>query len=222
MPGYPDDPAASVSTSAYEGRRLREVSFASSTLTLGRCRAVDFFGDGSFYLLDTPGHAVGHMCGLARTTAAPDATFVFLGGDCAHHGAEFRPTAYLPLPESLAPSPVPRTRPGVCPGAVFADVHRLRPAPTSCTEPFVLVCGDAAHDVEAARESVAKMGEFDAREDVLTVIAHDESMVDVVGTFPQTAANGWKSKQWREKGLWRFLGDLGDAVESRGDGGRGD
>lgn len=213
MLGHPENPEAPISKSAYEGRNLREISFAESILVLGRCNAVDFFGDGSFYLLDTPGHAVGHMCGLARTTASPEATFIFLGGDCAHHGGEFRPTQYLPLPESLSPSPIPRTHPGVCPGALFANVHRLHPSPTSSTEPFLLASEDAAYDLKAARESVTKLGDFDAHENILTLIAHDDTMVNVVGTFPNTLANDWKSKGWREKGIWKFLGDLGEAVE---------
>lgn len=55
---------------------------------------------------------------------------------------------------------------------------------------------------------------FDAHDNVLTIIAHDDTMVNVVGVFPNTLANDWKSKGWREKGLWRFLGDFGVAVEA--------
>ncbi|OQU95875.1 hypothetical protein CLAIMM_02039 [Cladophialophora immunda] len=43
--------------------------------------AVDFFGDGSFYLVDSPGHLRGHMNALLRV--APD-KWVYLGGDCCH------------------------------------------------------------------------------------------------------------------------------------------
>lgn len=43
-------------------------------------RCSRLFGDGSFYLLEAPGHATGHMCGLARTTADPP-LFVFMGAD---------------------------------------------------------------------------------------------------------------------------------------------
>ena len=190
------------------------MSFAESLLVLGRCKAIDFFGDGSFYLLDTPGHAVGHLSGLARTTASPDATFMFLGGDCAHHGGEFRPTPYLPIPESLSPSPIPGTCSGVCPGALFAHVHRLHPSPSSSTEPFLLASESAAHDIREARDSITKMGDFDAQENILTMIAHDNTMVDVVGTFPDMKANDWESKGWRKKGMWKFLTDLGEAVEA--------
>lgn len=60
-----------------------------------------------------------------------------------------------------------------------------------------------------------KMEEFDAHETVLTMIAHDDTMVNVVGTFPNTSANDWKKKGWREKGMWRFLRDFGEAVETK-------
>lgn len=110
---------------------------------------------------------------------------------------------------------MPRTHPGLCPGALFANIHHLHPSPSSSTEPFLLVTEGAAHDVRAARESVTKMGEFDAHENVLTMIAHDDTMVNIVGTFPNTLANDWKDKGWREKGLWKYLGDLGEAVEAK-------
>lgn len=44
-------------------------------------RTHDFFGDGSFYLLDAPGHLLGHMMGLART--AQD-EYIVMGGDACH------------------------------------------------------------------------------------------------------------------------------------------
>lgn len=211
MPGFPTDPNSSIAESAYKGRTLREISFQDSGLKIGRCSALDFFGDGSFYLLDTPGHAIGHMCGLCRTSANPD-SFMFLGGDCAHHGGEIRPTPYLPLPPSLDPSPIPRVHAGVCPGSLFASIHRLHPSERASTEPFLLPRADAAVDVDAARESITKLGEFDGYENVFTVLAHDDSVLDVVGKFPERAY-GWKEKGWREKTLWRFLRDFGPAVK---------
>lgn len=43
--------------------------------------AVDYFGDGSLYIIDTPGHITGHVNLLARTGPKK---WVFLGGDCCH------------------------------------------------------------------------------------------------------------------------------------------
>jgi hypothetical protein len=36
---------------------------------IGGFRSYDWFGDASFYLLNTPGHTVDHLSALARTTA---------------------------------------------------------------------------------------------------------------------------------------------------------
>lgn len=44
--------------------------------------AIDYFGDGSFYLIDSPGHLLGHINALVRVGPQK---WVFLGGDAAHH-----------------------------------------------------------------------------------------------------------------------------------------
>ncbi|KAK5168294.1 uncharacterized protein LTR77_006863 [Saxophila tyrrhenica] len=43
--------------------------------------AIDFFGDGSVYIIDAPGHLQGHVNLLARL--GPE-KWVYLGGDCCH------------------------------------------------------------------------------------------------------------------------------------------
>ncbi|RYP65711.1 hypothetical protein DL771_008156 [Monosporascus sp. 5C6A] len=43
--------------------------------------AIDFFGDGSVYVIDSPGHLYGHVNLLARIG---DRKYVYLGGDCCH------------------------------------------------------------------------------------------------------------------------------------------
>ncbi|KAK5382288.1 hypothetical protein LTR20_006080 [Exophiala xenobiotica] len=42
---------------------------------------VDFFGDGSVYIVDSPGHLFGHVNLLAKTGPQK---WVYLGGDCCH------------------------------------------------------------------------------------------------------------------------------------------
>ncbi|EXJ65840.1 uncharacterized protein A1O5_11081 [Cladophialophora psammophila CBS 110553] len=42
---------------------------------------VDFFGDGSLYVVDSPGHLFGHVNLLARLSHTK---WVYLGGDCCH------------------------------------------------------------------------------------------------------------------------------------------
>jgi glyoxylase-like metal-dependent hydrolase (beta-lactamase superfamily II) len=56
-PGYPKNPDAVVSQSALEGRELVELDFAGVGLEIGGFKALDFFGDGSFYLLQATGHS---------------------------------------------------------------------------------------------------------------------------------------------------------------------
>ncbi|KZV92074.1 Metallo-hydrolase/oxidoreductase [Exidia glandulosa HHB12029] len=43
-------------------------------------RALDFFGDGTLYIVDAPGHLPGHINALVRTEAG----WVYLAGDTAH------------------------------------------------------------------------------------------------------------------------------------------
>ena len=208
VPGYPTVEDSPVAESAYKDRNLREIDFDSESqgLKLGQLRALDFYGDGSFYLLDTPGHAQGHICGLARTSANPP-EFIFMGGDIAHHGGEFRPTQYLPLPENIVPNPLvpPYSRQAhVCPGSIFEEIHPKR----STTEPYYVPTSQGVHqDAKDAKVSIDKMTEFDAQDDIFVNVAHDSSLHDVVEFFPKTA-NEWSKKHWKEEGRWRFLRDF--------------
>jgi hypothetical protein len=208
VPGYPTNESCPVHESAWKDRTLREIDFDSEGkgLRIGKYKAMDFYGDGSFYLLDTPGHAIGHVCGLARTSAEPP-EFIFMGGDIAHHGGEFRPTQFLPLPESIVPSPLvaPYTRQApVCPGAIFEAVHPKK----SSTEPFYTpVLKGVHHDGEQTKKTIDELGEFDAQDNVFINIAHDTSLYDVIEFFPKTA-NGWSQKRWKQEGTWRFLRDF--------------
>ncbi|MCJ1356328.1 MAG: hypothetical protein MMC33_006323 [Icmadophila ericetorum] len=215
LPGFPANPKSPILETDYANREFVELNFEESGLKLGRFGAVDYFGDGSFYLLDAPGHTIAHVCGLARTTTNPD-TFIFMGGDACHHGGEFRPTKYLPLPKEISPHPFhteasdAATMPP-CPGSIFEAIHHnKRP-----DEPFLYVPNDdsgATYDVKEATESIAKLTEFDCNEDVFTVIAHDPYLRGIVDFFP-SSANEWKSKGWAKKGKWAFLKDFRPAVE---------
>jgi 3-hydroxyisobutyrate dehydrogenase len=44
-------------------------------------RSIDYFGDGSFYIVDSPGHLPGHINGLVRIAAN---RFVYLASDSCH------------------------------------------------------------------------------------------------------------------------------------------
>ncbi|KAF2086602.1 hypothetical protein K490DRAFT_66385 [Saccharata proteae CBS 121410] len=218
-PGYPINPDAPLNEADWANRELRELDFGTEGkdletegkgLKIGRFQAVDFWGDGSFYLLSSPGHAVGHMCGLARVDSAQGQdSFVFMGGDCCHHPAEFRPTPYLPLPTTITPSPLPKhpKYSRSCPGELFQHLHPTR----SADEPFYHVTPSFPHDLNSCNWSIAGCEEFDADPNVLVVMAHDESLLGVMPFFPATL-EGWEREGLGVKGRWRFLGDFGEGV----------
>ncbi|KAL2167187.1 hypothetical protein VTG60DRAFT_1599 [Thermothelomyces hinnuleus] len=219
-PGYPTDPEALVLDSDAQGRPVREISFSGDRhLRIGRFDAFDYFGDGSFYLLDAPGHAVGHLCALARTTANPP-SFVFLGADACHHAGVLRPTSYLPLPRkpllsgeeqvaaSLSAAAAARS---VCPGELLAGLTKTgRPDETF----FDVAEGPIFKDHGAAMDTVGKIQELDASDDVFVVMAHDLTLRDRIPLFPEEL-NDWKERGLRSSTRWLFLRDFEGVVRQQ-------
>lgn len=76
LPGWPVDPQAADTTSdLYEGRKTLELEFKADDPKVSEIsgfRSYDWWGDGSFYILSTPGHATGHLSALARTASGPE------------------------------------------------------------------------------------------------------------------------------------------------------
>ncbi|KAJ3534052.1 hypothetical protein NM208_g7712 [Fusarium decemcellulare] len=206
-PGYPANPYGLILETDYSGRGFREIDFTGGP-QIGGFNAFDFFGDGSFYLLDSPGHAVGHMSALARTTPS---TYIFMGGDGCHHCGSLRPSKHLPLPDEVSPSPFsvpPHARGSICPGELLEAIHPKN----SRTEPYYFELSEAqGRDVPKAEATIDKMIGFDAKEDVFVVLAHDKSLVDIIDFFPKSA-NEWKEKGWKETSRWRFLEDFKEAA----------
>ncbi|KAJ7208990.1 beta-lactamase-like protein [Mycena pura] len=187
------------------GRKLVPLDFANSELEFGGFKSHDFFGDGSFYLLDVPGHLDGHICALARVTPT---SFVFLAGDACFHPGLLRPTAELhqhfPCPEELLTT----TRRSISAAHFPSD-----PSPDSSDEfdlatrtmPLLDIAETGYfQDPPLARGAIQKIRTFDINPDVLVVIGHDESLMSVVGSLPATL-DGWKSKGWKERLIWAFL-----------------
>lgn len=216
-PGWPTNPDAAVLDSDIAGRTVREISFSANPLKIGSFDAFDFFGDGSFYLLDAPGHIKGHLCGLARTTANP-ASFVFMGADACHHPGILRPTDYLPLPRSITPSPLSSTHAAdgsiiACPGSILQTLC-LDQNPTV---PFFEVANSVLFsDHDAAMETVRKIQELDATPDVLVVLAHDLSLRERVPLFPEKV-NDWRKLGLKENIRWLFCGDFERALQFTGE-----
>jgi glyoxylase-like metal-dependent hydrolase (beta-lactamase superfamily II) len=216
VPAWPTDPASHINETIWEGRTLWEIDFdvEGKGLKIGKFEAWDVYGDGSFYLLNTPGHTVGRLSALARTTADPP-TFIFMGGDIAHHGGEFRPTEYMPLPNEISPNPFASSMARAaltCPGDIFVAIHPNK----SRTEPFfdpTPALGAWHHCPHEAKRSIDKMTEFDAYEHIFPVIAHDNSLYGVVDVYPKQA-NDWLAKGWKDKTRWGWLNEFDPGHEA--------
>lgn len=120
LPGYPSKEDSPFHEADFAERDVVEVPF-SDDLKIGRFQAHDYFGDGSLYVLNVPGHAIGHISALVRTT--PD-TFVFLGGDVCHFTGVIRPTKHIPLPDEIpAEAVLDRLIARPCPCSAFLSSH---------------------------------------------------------------------------------------------------
>ena len=203
LPGYPTNAESMIPDEAFRGRKVNEVDFTGSTLRIADLEAMDWFGEGSFYLLSTPGHAVGHLSALARTTAdngGGDCSFILLAGDVCHHAGELRPTDLEPLPSEI-PADAKHTYKS---RSAYCELH-----PYQCvSRPFYCPsAGEFNMDAEMMKETIQKVAKLDTDPNVFVVLAHDHWLLDVVDLFPQ-AANDWKEKGWKEKAKWRFLLDF--------------
>lgn len=214
LPGYPTNPDSTILEANYTGRDLIELDF-SGDLKIGKMSAIDYFGDGSFYFLDSPGHAVGHICALARVTSDPP-SFILMGGDAVHHGGELRPSRYLPLPDEISPHPFTSLARSVCPGSMFDNILRDGDRCKTIYEPARQTKVQMNYDVDEAIRTIEKLQEADVRDNILFVAAHDASLLDIVDFFP-LKANNFMQKGWVEKARWRFLMDFAEAVGYEGD-----
>ena len=208
-PGFKTGPGAKAITlhEASQGRELIELDFDGSEarLKVAGLRAIDWFEDGSFYILEAPGHTTEHIMALARTSADK---FVLLAGDSAHHCGEFRPTPLTPLPDNISPSPLEdSTSASVCPCSLFERIH---PNPGSFrTTPFYEAAAPMVEDPVAHRATLDALKTLDASPDVFVILAHDASLLDVLEFFPTADLTGWEKRPSRKDiGQWRFLNDF--------------
>ncbi|THH10032.1 hypothetical protein EW145_g1592 [Phellinidium pouzarii] len=84
QPGYPDNPKSVFPANLLPEDRTDFLNTNDDTWKpIGPFpNAFDYFGDGSLYIVDAPGHLPGHMNILARTS--PDGGWIYLAGDSAH------------------------------------------------------------------------------------------------------------------------------------------
>jgi len=83
-PGFPSDPDAHFHSDLFPERRTPYISPDDPEMVpIGPfAKALDYYSDGSLYIVDAPGHIPGHLSLLARTS--PDGAWVFLAADAAH------------------------------------------------------------------------------------------------------------------------------------------
>ncbi|KAF3020927.1 hypothetical protein E8E14_003880 [Neopestalotiopsis sp. 37M] len=203
-PGWPSNPEGIVRDSDAAGRTIHEVTFdseeGSGFVRIGPFTGFDYFGNGSFYLLNAPGHAIGHMCGLARVQPSPNASFVLMGADACHHPGVLRPSPYFPLPAKVPHA----QRPGYCPGELLQQLTLEESATSSF---FTLPRNMIFPDHEAALETIRKIQELDASDRVFVIIAHDLSIRASIPLFPKTV-NDWQERRLKTETRWHFCSDF--------------
>jgi len=118
-----------------------------------------------------------------------------MGDDSCHHSGEFRPSKYMPFPSSISPTPLHTKI-----GAYFEDLLR----DGDKTKPFNGIArledgNSVALDVDEVERMVEKVVEADVRDEVLVVMAHDDSMLPVMDIFPKYA-NDFMKNSWVDEG----------------------
>ncbi|EJT98397.1 hypothetical protein DACRYDRAFT_118682 [Dacryopinax primogenitus] len=137
--------------------------------------AWDWFGDGSLWLAQAPGHCPGHMVALGRVSTSPD-TYVLLGGDTCHS----RPI-YSPFPSPSARWPC----------ACWADPSEGPDAKPSHTMHL---------DLPLTYESIARLTRMEMEENVMCVLAHETEVARELGIGIGQMKGGWEA--WKELG-WK-------------------
>ncbi|KAJ3535029.1 hypothetical protein NM208_g7305 [Fusarium decemcellulare] len=206
MPGWPTVSDADFRETDVEGREIIGLEEASFSIDIGGLNGYDYFGDGSFYLLNAPGHSTGHLNALARTSNDPP-TFVFMAADSVHLAGEFRPSEDLPLPDLVD---VPGIDPRPCSYERLLAIHPRG----SRTLPYLGLAPCFPESLEDAERTIKSIERLDADERVLVVFSHDVSMYKTLEYYPATA-DGWKDKGWKSTGRWAFLADLQQIARSR-------
>ncbi|KAK0470335.1 uncharacterized protein EV420DRAFT_1634763 [Desarmillaria tabescens] len=189
---FPTTPESHLLESDLAGRKVTELDLNDFALTIGDYEALDYFSDGSLYILNSPGVSTGppillekysflnaqagHISILARVTST---SFVLLGADTCHHIGQVRPTTEL-----LEHYPCP--------------FHSI----ASRTTPLLPEHPGYGHaEPEVARTTIAKLAKLDMSPDILVIIAHDATVPAVIDEFPEIL-NKWKEKGWKEKLMW--------------------
>ncbi|KAJ7091437.1 beta-lactamase-like protein [Mycena belliarum] len=202
---FPESPTASLQASDLAGHHVTELDFTTASLTFSGLKAIDFFGDGSFYLLNTPGHLPGHITALARVTPT---SFVALGGDAFHHVGEARPRPEFqknfPCPAHL----LQETKTSISTDFFWSPKSREGAFDMHSRAQQLFAVSDLPDsfyaDPVTSQVSLEKLATFDADPDIFVVIAHDLSLVSSLPYFP-ASLNNWKASQLKKNTVWNFV-----------------
>ncbi|KAM0454483.1 hypothetical protein ACHAPV_008354 [Trichoderma viride] len=225
--------------SDFAGRHNNEIDFSKSTLKIGGFRALDFYNDGSFYLLDTPGHDHGHLSALARTTSSKAGhgkdTFILLAGDACHFCGVLRPNVSHPFPHPHLPSSTigvsdvgnsesllsrhPKYQQSPLAAAKSVEEARVNPW-------YGIAAGQLStflDPVLGQRTANTIKETFDEAENVFVALCHDLSLLaedngrpvlPTLNDAPQEDLNGWYENGWKDKLYWTWVSQLGKEDEN--------
>lgn len=204
LPGYPKADKSTLFDADFKDRHIHELDFSAATIEINGVRSLDFFQDGSLYFLETPGHSVGHISALVRTTAreGTDHSFILLAGDVCHHAGVLRPSRLLPLSRDivLATLGLDNATSDHLVRKIGSDGHLVQPF-------YLPAFGGFNDDTQTMERTIRSIQQFDYDPNVLVVLAHDYWLLEVASLFPNTA-NEWKANAWSDQLHWRFLRDL--------------
>ncbi|KAG7094419.1 hypothetical protein E1B28_008019 [Marasmius oreades] len=202
--GYPTVPDAVLLDSDFAGRQVEELSFTDSSLKVAGHSAIDFFKDGSLYIIDMPGHCPGHIVALARVK--PD-SFILFGGDTCHHQGQIRPNEHIhrsyPCPDDILLSARKSVSTEYFPSPLHPGTNEFDLSKRTTPLLTIPPPPSAYHDREQAIESQRTLSVLDAHTDVFLVTAHDLTLEGIIDLYPATL-NDWKEKGWKKKAMWSF------------------
>ncbi|KAJ6591465.1 beta-lactamase-like protein [Mycena vulgaris] len=202
---FPEFPHAALQASDFAGHNITELNFTGSRLTFSGLKAIDWFNDGSFYLLDTPGHQSGHITALARVTPT---SFISLGGDTFHNAGEARPRPQFqknfPCPAHL----LEETKTSISTDYFWSPGSREGAFDMRSRAQQLLAVSDLPDsfyaDPVTSQVSLEKLATFDADPDIFVVVAHDLSLTSSLPFFP-ASLNDWKASHLKERTVWNFV-----------------
>ncbi|KAF7311972.1 Metallo-beta-lactamase superfamily protein [Mycena indigotica] len=202
---FPENQKSDLQKSDLDGHKVIKADFSSSKTTIAGLPAIDFLGDGSLFLLDSPGHLQGHMTAIVRTTPT---SFIVLGADSFHHVGAIRPNG-----EFQANIPCPRDLLEFAKNGISTDFFwstNTQPGRfdlPSRTQPFFSLSDTADSffvDPRKGQLTADRLAVLDGDKDFLTLITHDLSIAS--GALPlATSLENWQKDGLKEKLAWLFV-----------------